>query len=166
MQHVSLHNVRHLFLAPARASLSAGYNVTPTRHSPLGVRAISLFFVFGATMSALAAALLLFPGTALDELWRINPRGHAGFAAMGWFAVLLLAALCAACALVAAGLWRRRKFGYWGALLMLGINLAGDTLNAFVLRDWRTLIGLAIGGLMIGYLLTVRNMFRTTGEVQ
>jgi hypothetical protein len=32
---------------------------------------------------------------------------------------------------------------------MLTINLLGDTLNAFLLRDWRTLIGVPIAGLMM-----------------
>lgn len=132
----------------------------PCRHRPAGVTAISLFFVFGALMSALAAALLLLPGTALDALWRINPRGHAGFVAMGNQAVLLMAVVCGSCAIVATGLWQRRKFGYWSAGVMLSINLAGDTWNAITYRDWRTLIGLPIAGLMIGYLVSVRKSFR------
>jgi hypothetical protein len=35
----------------------------------------------------------------------------------------------------------------------LGINLVGDTTNTVVSHDWRTLIGLPIGGAMIFYLL-------------
>ena len=42
---------------------------------------------------------------------------------------------------------------------MLSVNLLGDTINAYLLQDWRTLIGLPIAGLMIGYLLRRRNLF-------
>jgi len=30
-------------------------------------------------MCALTIVLLLFPGTALDSLWRLNPEAHAAF---------------------------------------------------------------------------------------
>ncbi|MGB8768542.1 MAG: hypothetical protein WCC92_02935, partial [Candidatus Korobacteraceae bacterium] len=39
------------------------------------------------------------------------------------------------------------------------INLAGDTTNAVIAHDWRTLIGLPIGGAMVVYLLTKRSAF-------
>jgi uncharacterized membrane protein YccC len=41
----------------------------------------------------------------------------------------------------------------WAALAVLSVNLAGDTANALIARDWHTLIGLPIGGVMILYLL-------------
>lgn len=37
------------------------------------------FFAFGATMCTLTIILLLFPGTALDLLWRLNPDAHSAF---------------------------------------------------------------------------------------
>jgi hypothetical protein len=39
------------------------------------------------------------------------------------------------------------------------VNLVGDAINAFLLRDWRTLIGLPIAGLMIAYLMRKRSIF-------
>ena len=121
--------------------------------------ALSLFFVFGATMSGLAALMLLFPGSALEPLWRLNPKAHAGFTSLGPWAVLLMAAVCAACATAASGLWRRARFGYWTALAILAINLAGDTVNTLAGHDGRTLIGLPIGGLMMAYLVSKRRIF-------
>ena len=108
-------------------------------------------------MSALAALMLLFPGSVLESLWQLNPRAKEGFAALGTWAVLLMASVCSACAAAAVGLWRCARWGYWMALLILSINLLGDTINAIVLRDWRTIIGLPIGGLMIIYLVRTRN---------
>jgi hypothetical protein len=129
------------------------------RSRPLGITLVSLFFVFGTVMSGLAVAMLLFPGSALEPLWRLNPRAHTGFAAIGIWAVLLMTAVCAACATAAIGLWRGGRWGYWTALAILSVNLAGDTLNAFLAHDWRTLIGLPVGGVMIAYLWSKRRLF-------
>lgn len=112
-------------------------------------------------MSALAAALFAFPGSRLDALWRINPRGREGFAAMGAWAVVLMVAVCAACMAAAVGLWRCRRWGVWTAIAILIINLVGDAINTVISHDWRTLIGLPIGGAMIFYLM--HNLRRQRG---
>jgi uncharacterized membrane protein (DUF2068 family) len=129
------------------------------RSRPAGITALSLFFVFGTVMSGLAAVMLLFPGSVLEPLWRLNPQARAGFVTMGNWAVLLMALVCAACATAAIGLWRCARWGHWTALAILSINLAGDTLNALIAHDWRTLIGLPIGGVVIAYLFSKRRVF-------
>jgi len=43
---------------------------------PSGITALSTFFLFGTVISGLAAVMLLFPGSVLEPLWRLNP--HAG----------------------------------------------------------------------------------------
>lgn len=78
---------------------------------------------------------------------------------MGLWAVLLMSMVCVACAAAALGLWHRQHWGYWTAISILGINLLGDTFNAFFLREWRTLIGLPIATLMIAYLFRNRMAF-------
>ena len=125
----------------------------------LGIVVLALFFLFGTIMSGLAAVMLLFPGSALQPLWRLNPRAREGLAAMGLWAVLLMAAVCEACATAALGLQRCKRWGYWIALAILSINLAGDVTNAVVAPDWRTLIGPPIGGAMVVYLLTKWSAF-------
>jgi len=126
---------------------------------PPGVTAISLFFVFGATMSGLSTVLLSFPGTPLDWLWRLNPRAHQGFSALHGWAVLLMAVVCIACLTASLGLWRRQHWGLWTAVTILGLNLVGDTVNAIVEHDPRALIGIPAAGWMIAYLLTRRRVF-------
>ena len=119
---------------------------------PLTVTAISLFFAFGTLMSALAALMLYFPGGVLEPLWRVNPHAEEGFAVVGVRAVFLLVLVSVACATAAVGLWRCARWGYITAIVILSINLVGDTISAFVTHDLRTLIGLPIGGAMIAYL--------------
>jgi len=129
------------------------------RRRPAGITFLAGFFLFGTIMSGLTAVMLSFPGSFLEPLWRLNPRAREGFVAMGGSAILLMVLVCAACASAALGLWRCARWGLWTAVAILGINLAGDTANAFVLRDWRTLIGLPIGGAMLAYLIRQRRVF-------
>jgi len=130
------------------------------RPTPNGwTKAIACFFGFGTVASGLAAFLLLLPGSPLDALWKVNPRGREGLMALGLWAVLLMLVVCACCATAVLGLWRARRWGLWMAVAVLSTNLIGDTINVFVLHDWRTLIGLPIGGLMIVYLVKSRRDF-------
>jgi uncharacterized membrane protein (DUF2068 family) len=62
-----------------------------------------------------------------------------------------------ACALAAVGLWRRKVWGVWLAIIILSLNITGDLLSAVVRRDYRALIGLPIGGAMIFYLARYSN---------
>jgi hypothetical protein len=126
---------------------------------PPGITVLGLFFGFGALMSGLAAVMLLFPESVLEPLWRLNARAREGFAAMGWWGVLLMAAVCLACGMAALGVLRCQRWGYWIALAILSINLAGDAANAVIAHDWHTLVGLPIGGAMIVYLVMKRNTF-------
>jgi len=126
---------------------------------PPGITALSFFFLFGTVMSGLATVMLLMPGSVLEPLWRLNPHARDGLAAMGLWSVLLMAVVCVACGIAILGLRRCKRWGYWVALSILTINLAGDTANAVIAHDWRTLIGLPIGGAMIAYLLTNRSVF-------
>jgi hypothetical protein len=133
-----------------------------SRDIPLGVRALSGFFVFGACASGVALVTLLFPGGPLDALWRVNPRGDAALHGTGAWGLILMALVCLACALTARGLWIGARWGRWLALAMLSLNLIGDAVNALVLGDLRTLVGLPVGGALIAYLLSrrVRAVFR------
>jgi hypothetical protein len=124
-----------------------------------GVTALSVFFAFGAAMALLAATMLLFPGSILEPIWRLNPQAREALSHMGWWAVLLMAVVGAACATAALGLLRCKRWGYSMALAILSVNLLGDAANALIAHDWRTLIGLPIGGAMIFYLLKKRRVF-------
>ena len=116
------------------------------------MKLLARFFAFGACMCALTIWLLLFPGGALDSLWRLNPEAHAAFQRIGGLLILLMVIVGVACALAAIGLARNAKWGRWLGILILAANLVGDLTNAFVRHDLRTLIGVPIAGAMIFYL--------------
>jgi hypothetical protein len=123
---------------------------------PAGVTAISLFFALGTIPSSFSALALAFPGHWAEAVWRLKPEAQTDFARLGWWAVPLMLVVALACAGAATGLWSRRRLGYRLALALLSVNLMGDLLNAILRGDWRTLIGLPIGGAVIAYLLSRR----------
>jgi len=124
---------------------------TSSAFRPGAPRILSLFFAFGVLACSLAALLLLFPGTALDSVWRINPRGHEGFLRIGPWAFLLLAAVAASCGFAAVGLWRNTVWGHRLTLGILGANVIGDSVNA-IAGDPRSLIGVPIALALIVFL--------------
>ena len=132
--------------------------------APIGMKLLALFFAFGACMCALTIWLLLFPGGALDSLWRLNPEAHAAFQRIGGLLILLMVIVGVACALAAIGLARNAKWGRWLGILILAANLVGDLTNAFVRHDLRTLIGVPIAGAMIFYLAKLEPQMTKKGS--
>jgi len=120
------------------------------------IRLLAAFFAFGATMCALTIVLLIFPGTALDSLWRLNPAARLAFQSLGNGAILLMSVVGTGCVFAAIGLWQKSLWGIRIALVVLSLNIIGDLFNALVRHDYRALIGLPIGGAMIFYLARYR----------
>ena len=129
---------------------------------------MSMFFAFGTIAAGLSAAALLFPQSPLDRLWRLNPEARIGLESMSPWGIVLMAVVSAACALCAYGVWTRAVWGRQAAILLVAVNLIGDTANAIVRGDVRTLIGLPIGGALIAYLHSrrVRAEFGPRGAAQ
>jgi hypothetical protein len=105
-------------------------------------------------MSGLAMLSLIWPGSRLDVLWRLNPAGHDALRSLGGLAVVLMATLSTACTLTVVGLLTCRRWGRWLAIALLGAHLLGDSVAGLIRRDARTLIGVPIAGAMIVYLRT------------
>lgn len=127
------------------------------------LKLLALFFAFGATMCTLSIGLLLFPGTTLDSLWRLNPDAHLAFQSFGKWSLLLMAIVGTGCAFAAIGLWKSALWGIRLALIILSLNIVGDLFNALVRHDYRALIGLPIGGAMIFYLIQTKKRHSISG---
>jgi len=121
---------------------------------PRGVTALSVFFALGIIPSTATALALASPGAWSVAMWRVKPEAPVQFARLGPLAIPLMVGVALACAGAAVGLWRRERWGWRLAVTVLGLNLVGDAFNAVVRGDWRTLIGLPIGGAMLAYLFT------------
>lgn len=123
---------------------------------PRGLTALSIFFAAGTLIATITALALAFPGEWARAVWHLRPEAHWQFARMGSLAVPLMIVVAAACAGAAVGLWTRQRWGRGLAMGVLSVNLLGDTLNAVLRGEWRTLIGLPVGGVMLAYLLSRR----------
>ena len=130
--------------------------MTKAEVRPIGITALSLFFLFGAGASFVAFISLLFPGSFLEPIWRLNPRARAGLGGMGVWAVILMGSVWLACALAAVGVWRGARWGYWLAVSLLAINLLGDTLNLFLRTEPRAVVGIPIALAILAFLMSRR----------
>jgi len=124
--------------------------------STTGLIAFGAFLYFAAFMAALAAFLLLFPGTSLDRLWALNPRAHTDLAALGkWVAVAFL--FLSALAVYTAILWFHRRRRAWRiAVVILSVEVFGNIINFYRGDRLRGLVGFCIAFLLLAYLLSRR----------
>jgi hypothetical protein len=123
------------------------------RHRSVATNLLVIFFAGGALICLVTMLALAFPGGFLEPIWRLKPDARVEFQKIGSASVALMAVVGAACGLAAAGLAKNADWGRRLAIGLLTVNLVGDSLNALLRHDLRTLIGLPVGGLMIFYLL-------------
>src|SRR5213079_1630047 len=121
---------------------------------PIGIILLVIFFAAGALICLVTMLALAFPGGFLEPIWRLRPDARIEFQKLGNWSIPLMATVGTACGLASLGLARQADWGRRLAIGILAVNLIGDTLNAFLRDDLRTLIGLPVGGLMIWYLIS------------
>ncbi|MDP9254548.1 MAG: hypothetical protein M3O66_06395 [Verrucomicrobiota bacterium] len=126
------------------------------RHRSVATTLLVIFFATGALICLVTMLALAFPGGFLEPIWRLKPDARTEFQKIGNASVSLMAVVGAACGVAAVGLARNAEWGRRLAIGVLTVNLVGDSINALLRHDPRTLIGLPIGGLMILYLLKRR----------
>jgi hypothetical protein len=120
----------------------------------VGTILLVLFFAAGALICLVTMLALALPGSCLESIWRLKPEARNQFEEIGrGVSIVLMAAIGTACSLAAVGLAQASKWGRWLAIGILTANLIGDSVNALLRHDPKTLIGLPIGGLMIWYLV-------------
>jgi|SRR6185312_13928923 len=128
----------------------------------LGFTAFGILLVFGAVMAMLAALTFLLPGTPLDMAWRLNPAAHRQFADVGRPAGILFLDISVVLAIASVGWFRRRRWGYWLAVVLIGIQVIGNMGNMVLGQAVRGLVGAAISLALLVYLLSprIRDHFR------
>jgi hypothetical protein len=130
--------------------------MTSAKPRPIGITALVTLFSFGAFASFISAVSLSFPGSVLEPVWRLNPRAREGFNHMGAWSIVLMITVCVTCVFTVVGLSRGRRWGYWIALVMLVLNLAGSLINVITASEPRAIVGIPIVLLILVYLLRAR----------
>jgi hypothetical protein len=136
------------------------------RNLPIGITGLVGLFVLGACASGASLAALLLPESRFKHIWRLNPEAGQALVSLGPAAVTLMLTVCVACGLAAIGLLRRIWWGHRLAIGILVVNLIGDTANAVLRNDLRTLVGLPIGAALVVYLLrpTVVQLYKRSAN--
>ena len=119
---------------------------------------LAIFFAAGGLICLITMLALAVPGSFLESIWQLKPEARVEFLEIGRGAsIALMAVVGVACGSAAIGLARNAEWGRRLAIAVLAVNLIGDSLNALLRHDPKTLIGLPIGGLMIWYLSRARH---------
>src|SRR4030095_5246844 len=139
---------------------------TKSATRPGGIVALTLLFLFGTVAGFVSFVALVFPGSFLEPIWKLNPQAHEGFATMGGWATVLMFVVCLACAWTALGLWRGAQWGYWLAIVMLAVNLLGDVANVILRKERKALIGIPVVVFILIFLASgrVRDFFSSSTE--
>ncbi|HEX3351445.1 MAG TPA: hypothetical protein VHS34_01385 [Terriglobales bacterium] len=121
-----------------------------------GIVAFGIFLFFGATMAALAGITLIWQGTILDGIWKLNPTAYQQLAILGrsvGIAFLFLGGL-----MVVAGIawFRRSRWGWRLAVAIVAVQFLGDLLNALRGDFIRGGIGTIIAGALLLYLFSAK----------
>lgn len=103
----------------------------------------------------------MWPGTAFDRVWVLNPRAYRELASFGkavGFPFLLLGVTLAIASL---GWFKRRLWGWWLAVIVIGTQVSGDLVSIYMGRIFEGILGVALAGALFLYLLRakVRAMF-------
>ncbi|MGA9897974.1 MAG: hypothetical protein WBQ09_07725 [Terriglobales bacterium] len=126
------------------------------KHKTPGFIAIGIFLFFGAVMACLAAATLLWQGTALDRVWTLNPAAYKQLAPLGDRVGLLFLLLGAALATAGIGWFQHRRWGWRLAVVIIAVQVLGDVINC-ARGDWlRGGTGVIIAGALLLFLLQPR----------
>ena len=128
---------------------------------PSGFAAIGIFLFFGATMASLAAITLLWRGTSLDSIWRLNPVAYRQLAPLGRSVGVLFLSLGLTLAAAGIGWFRHRLWGWRLAVAIIATQIVGDVINC-IRGDWlHGGIGVVIAGALLPFLLrpTVKKAF-------
>jgi hypothetical protein len=121
-----------------------------------------ILLFFGAVMASLAGTTLLWPGTRLEPIWRLNVRAYRELAPLGRAIGLPFLFLSVTLAAAGVGWFRHRKWAWWLAIAIIAAQVAGNLANFIVGRVVEGAVGGAIAGALLFYL--ARNAVRESFE--
>ena len=123
---------------------------------------VGVFLLFGCSMAVLAGTMVLWPRTALDRLWSLNPAAHKALAPFGSSIGLLFYVLSIVLVTAAVGWFKHRTWGWRLTVAIISTQAVGDFVNLIKGDSLRGCIGLLIAGSLLIFLLrsNIRTMFQ------
>jgi hypothetical protein len=96
---------------------------------------------------------LKFVGTVLDRVWALNPRAYNQFSPLGRSVGVPFLILSLALAVAGLGWFKRRRWGWQLAVVVIFTQVLGDFVNVVRGQQVQGGIGIAIAGALLVYLL-------------
>jgi hypothetical protein len=119
----------------------------------LGWKLIGAFLIFGCSMLVLSATFLSFPDWSLSSVfWNLRPDVKLQLDAIGWPVIAGFFSLSVIFAFAAVGWFRKRKWGWVMAVILIGGNLVGDISQMFAGKILEGCVGIVFGGALMLYL--------------
>ena len=114
---------------------------TVGRERSAGIVLFGIFLFFGAAMAALAGTTLIWRGTILDGAWKLNPTGYRQLATLGRSVGIVFLLLSGLMTIAGIGWFRRRRWGWKLAVVIIAVQFLGDFVNLLSRRlhsrwDW------------------------------
>jgi hypothetical protein len=113
-------------------------------------------------MAFLAGTTLVWPGTALDHAWALNPRAHRELAPLGRMIGIPFLLLGATLLAAAVGWFRHALWGWRLAVALIAAQVIGNIVNLFLGHIAEGATGFIIATALLAYLMLprVRIVFR------
>ncbi len=127
---------------------------------------MGVFLILGSAAAFFAFFTLTWRGTPLDHAWALNPDAYKQLTVLGRGIGLLFLALSAGLAMAAVGWFKRRRWGWTLAVVIIAAQVAGDLVNAITGHFAKGALGVVIAGGLLVYLLRrpVRSAFASASE--
>jgi hypothetical protein len=104
-------------------------------------------------MASLAGTTLIWPGTPLDRIWRLNPEAYRELEPLGRIVGIVFLALAVALAAAATGWFKRRLWGWRLAVGIIATQILGALANLLRGDFLRGGVGCVIASALFFYLL-------------
>jgi hypothetical protein len=115
--------------------------------------AVGIFLSFGSLIALLAGISLVWTGTALDHIWRLNPSAYQHLAPLGKLVGIPFLILSALLALAAIGWLQRHLWGWRLTVAIIATQVLGDAVNLVLGHFLQGATGVLIAGALLLYLL-------------
>jgi hypothetical protein len=120
---------------------------------PRGFTAVGIFLLFGSVMACLAGFTLVWPGTGLDRMWRLNPPAYSELAPLGRIVGIPFLLLGCMLAVASIGWLRLRIWGWRLAVAIIATQVLGNVVNIFLGHFVEGGVGVVIAGALLLYLV-------------